>query len=125
EALPASDRFGVWREAVLPLFDCFPGDEADARSFTAQLEGYDLHRTFVSLSAFSPLRFRRARHHPPAEGRDHVLVQLYLHGGYAGENGPTRVRVEAGDISLLDLGLPLETQTRTSQALSVVIPRDL
>lgn len=125
ETLPAGDRFGVWRDAVLPLFDCFPGDGVDACEFTAQLEGYDLHRTFVSLSSFSPLQFRRARHHAPAEGGDHVLVQLYLQGGYAGENGYTRVQVGAGDISLLDLGLPLATQTRASQALSVVIPRDL
>lgn len=125
EALPASVRFDVWREAVLPLFDCFPGEGLEAGAFTAQLEGYDLHRTFVSWSAFSPLRFRRPRHHPPAQGGDHVLVQLYLQGGYVGENGNTRVHVGAGDISLLDLGLPLATETAASQALSVVIPRDL
>jgi AraC-like DNA-binding protein len=125
EMLPAHERFAVWREAVLPLFDCLPSEGVDTECFSVQLEGYDLHRTFVSLSCFSPLHFWRARNHAAGEGCDHLLVQLYLEGGYIGENGSARVRVEPGDISLLDLGMPLATQAYASQALSVVIPRDL
>lgn len=122
DALPAGERFLVWRDAVLPLFDCAP---ADSEAFTATLEGYDLKETFISVCTFSELRYRRAAHHAYDEGADHLLVQIYLEGGYVGENGLHPVRVEPGDICLLDLAKPLMTQTRPSRVLTVVMPRAL
>lgn len=122
DALPPRERFLVWRDAVLPLFDCASGDR-DA--FAATLEGYDLKETFISVCTFSGLRYRRAARHPYDEGADHLLVQLYLEGGYIGENGLQPVRVEPGDICLLDLANPLATRTLPSRVLTVVMPRAL
>lgn len=122
DVLPVSERFLVWRDAVLPLFDCA---SADRDGFVATLEGYDLKQTFFSICTFSGLRYRRTAHHPYDEGADHLLVQIYLEGGYVGENGLQPIRIEPGDVCLLDLGTTLATQARPSRVLTVVMPRDL
>lgn len=122
DELPPRERFTVWREAVLPLFDCATDDIA---SFTASLEGYDLRQSFLSVSQFEPLHYRRPARHAPAQGADHLLVQLYLEGGYVGENGRYAVKVEPGDISLLDLAHPLSTRTTAAKVMTLVMPRGL
>lgn len=122
DVLPVNERFPVWRDAVLPLFDCA---SADRNGFAATLEGYDLKQTFFSICTFSGLRYRRAAHHPYDEGAEHLLVQIYLEGGYVGENGLQPVRIEPGDICLLDLGKTLATRTLPSRVLTVVVPRAL
>ncbi len=123
DVLPARDRFLVWRDAVLPLFDCAPVNREAA--FQATLEGYDVQQTVISICTFSELRFRRRDHHVYDEGADHLLVQIYLDGGYVGENGLSPVRVDPGDICLLDLARPLATHARPSRVLTVVMPRSL
>ncbi len=124
DVLPARDRFLVWRDAVLPLFDCAPPGNREA-AFQATLEGYDLQQTVISICTFSELRFRRLNHHAYDEGADHLLVQIYLEGGYVGENGLSAVRVDPGDVCLLDLGKPLATHALPSRVLTVVMPRSL
>lgn len=123
ETLPVSERFAVWRESVLPLFDSFREEAQEV--FRARVESFNLNTMFFGLSAFSSLRFRREKNHRFDEGADHLLVQLYLAGGYRGYNGSKEVEVTPGDISLLDLGRPLETKAFASNALSLIIPRDL
>lgn len=123
DLLPPEERFGVWRESVLPLFDSAPADGPALQAFYAHVESFNLQQTFLAMSAFSPLRFKRERVH--SAGEDHLLVQLYISGGYAGYNGSRAVRVGAGDISLLDLGQSLETRAQQSNVLSLVIPREL
>jgi len=121
-ALPAGERFDAWRESVLPLFDSIP--EEPPETFRARVEGIDLGSVFFGMSAFSRLRFRRGAQHPGSGDADHLLVQLYLTGGYAGHNGYREVHVRPGDISLLDLGRELQTRAHASNVLSLVIPRE-
>lgn len=124
ELFPERERFGIWRESVLPLFESRARGPLEPGQFQARVESYNLQDIFFCMSGFSPLSFHRDRHHAAPDGGDHLLVQLYLRGGYAGYNGAYPVRVGPGDISLLDLGRTLETRAPASNVLSVVIPRD-
>lgn len=120
--LPRHERFEVWRESVLPLFE--PHLE-QPEGFFARVDGFNLRRLFICLTEFSGQRYLRRRRHRADEGADHLLIQLYLSGGYVGHNGQRSVRVGPGDISLLDLGYSLETRAEHSSALSLVIPREV
>ena len=120
--LPRPDGFEIWRESLMPLFE--PQLEA-SEGFFARVDGFHLRRLVVSLAEFSDQRYVRRTGYRADEGADHLLVQLYLTGGYAGHNGHRTVRVGPGDISLLDLSYPLETAAEGSSTISVVIPRDL
>lgn len=122
--LPHSEGFAVWRQSVLPLFEA-DLDETPPQQFFARVEGFNLRRLVFCLSEFSAQRYLRRRQHCVGEASDSVLIQLYLAGGYVGHNASRPVRVGPGDISLLDLGHPLETRAEASSALSLVIPRDV
>jgi AraC-like DNA-binding protein len=124
ELFPERERFGIWRESVLPLFETRARGPLGPGHFEAWVESYNLQELLFCMSGFSPLSFHRGRHHATPDGGDHLLVQLYLSGGYVGYNGACPVRVGPGDISLLDLGRTLETRAPASNALSLVIPRD-
>ena len=121
--LPDHERFAVWRESVLPLFE--PQLEPmPAEGFFARVDGFNLRRLFVCLTEFSSQCYLRRNSHRVDGGAAHLLIQMYLTGGYVGHNGRRPVRVGPGDISLLDLGHSLETRAQRSSALSLVIPRD-
>jgi AraC-like DNA-binding protein len=121
-ALPVKERFDLWRESVLPLFESI--SEAPRETFRGHVESVDLGNIFIGTSSLSPLRFHRARTPCATGGEDHLLVQLYVTGGYSGHNGYREVQVRPGDISLLDLGRGLETRAPASNALSLILPRE-
>jgi AraC-like DNA-binding protein len=123
--LPAHERFEVWRESVLPLFEPrLEGDSADG--FYARVDGFNLQqRLFICLAEFSGQRYVRSSRYHADESADHLLIQLYLTGGYVGHNGHRTVRVGPGDISLLDLGFSLETLAESSSAVTLVVPREV
>jgi AraC-like DNA-binding protein len=121
--LPEDVRFEVWRESVLPLFEPQLGD-TPPEGFFVRVDAFNLRRLFVSLAEFSGQGYVRRHDHRADNGADHLLLQIYLTGGYVGQNGHRPVRVCPGDISLLDLGYSLETSADSSSTISVVIPRD-
>lgn len=123
--LPSRERFAVWRESILPLFEPFPAEGLRVNSFQARVESFDLTDMFFAMTSFSAQRFQRGPHHKADFGADHFLLQLYLSGGYAGRSGQQEIIVNPGDISLLDLAKPLETQAERSEVMSLIIPRDL
>ena len=90
------ERLEVWRQSVEPLFDCRAAREATGREFQGRLESFNLGQTLIARSEFTPLHFQRDRR----TSDDHLLVQLYTHGGYQGYNGDRKVQVGPGDISL-------------------------
>lgn len=122
--LPDHERFAVWRDSVLPLFE--PRlEQRPSEGFFARVDGFNLRRLFICVTEFSSQRYLRRDGHRADGGADHLLIQMYLTGGYVGHNGHRPVRVGPGDISLLDLGYSLETHAERSRALSLVIPREL
>ncbi|ASK36015.1 AraC family transcriptional regulator [Alcanivorax sp. N3-2A] len=126
DVFAAHERFDVWRESVMPLFESRLDAQPAPAGFQAHVESFNLQALFFCISGFSPLSFHRAANHAARldpDGGDHLLVQLYLKGGYAGYNGASALRVGPGDISLLDLGRALETRAPASEVLSLVVPR--
>ncbi len=123
--LPPAERFAVWRESILSLFEALPDATISPECFRARVDGFNLQRTFFSQTSFSAQRYRSQPRSRTGDSPEPLLVQLYLNGGYAGHNGYREVQVTPGDISLLDLARPLATSARQSNTLSLVIPRDL
>ncbi len=125
EVLPENDRFEVWRESILPLFEPVIDDLPSAEPFYARVEGFHLQHFLMGQTSFSGQRFRRTRTHCAGENAEHFLIQMYLEGEYRGHNGPQEVVGGFGDITVLDLSRPLETRTPSSRNLSLVVPREL
>ncbi|WP_051356403.1 helix-turn-helix domain-containing protein [Azorhizobium doebereinerae] len=111
-----------WRQVVAPIFDVTPG--VPDQPFSANYEAYHLGDILVGVGAFDATHFSRSRTRLRADGLDHVMVQLYLEGGYAGDLGERSVDVVAGQIVTLDLARELRTLSVPSVNITVVIPRD-
>jgi AraC-like DNA-binding protein len=56
-------------------------------------------------------------------GLDHILVWFYERGGVEGRFHRNHVKVEAGDIVLVDMAKPFETSIASSTILALMLPR--
>lgn len=115
------DSFEAWRQIMAPMFDMAPvrGEAA----FLGAVQAWHLGHLVVGGHQSLDVRFSRDSR-SLANGIDHYLIQLYLDGGFTCEAGEDVVSVGRGDISLLDLGRPLDGIAMASNAVSVVIPRE-
>lgn len=123
-SLPYHEGFDVWRQSVSPLFEPELDDDTSLQSFFVRVDGVNLGQMVFCLADFSGQRYVRRPGYRAGDATESILIQLYLTGGYVGQNANRPVRVRPGDISLLDLAYPLETRAETSSTLSLVVPRD-
>ncbi|PKP91884.1 MAG: AraC family transcriptional regulator [Alphaproteobacteria bacterium HGW-Alphaproteobacteria-16] len=114
---------GAFGEAV---HDVFAVELVDRTIADTIVEVSAWHLGTMMLGAFSgpPLFFDR----PPAlvarSGLDHMLVQLYVEGGFAGMAGSRPITVAAGDICVFDLTDTLSTRSTDFSNVSLLIPRE-
>ncbi len=123
QGMSFSDAFAIWKESVSPLF--IPSIKGEKEDFVAKLDAVNLYDLVFASGHITCQEFHRNQDLCRKDQVDHILLQIYLTGGYIGNNGKNKVFVQSNDISLLDLGHEVNTQAQRSQNLSVVIPRDL
>ncbi|MGE5157191.1 MAG: helix-turn-helix domain-containing protein [Gemmatimonas sp.] len=119
------DNISAWREAVATLFDVDEFALADADRFRADIRSYAMGPVLLGLSRASGQRFRRTAETIARSGVDHIILQLYVKGGYDGVAGDQPMHVGAGDICLLDLAQTLDTRASAFENLTLVMPRPL
>lgn len=127
-ALPADERFGLWRESFAPLFDVHPGEGFDVRGFRGFARAYALPTLIVAESACATETLWRGQCRPalrgdPLIGDDPVVLHLHLRGSSRAYNGDRELRPRPGDISLTDLARPYRALDHGFRTLSLVIPR--
>jgi AraC-like DNA-binding protein len=127
DGLSGPQRFEAWRDSVAPLFDCQFIDPDDALDFQVDTTVLDLGDVLFAESRANALRFERSSRLIRRGGIDHFLIQWYRRGGYQGDHARDRIRVDAGEIGVLDLGREFLTQTkgRHFENRNVFIPRSL
>ena len=117
------DAFWAWRDAVSPLFDvALPSPDA-VDTFAAEVRSYHPGPILFASVAASAQHFRRSPGTIARNGINHYLVQLYRQGGFHGDANGRSVAVGPGDVSVLDMALPLQTRAQTFENISLVIPR--
>lgn len=122
---PPAERWELWRSSISVMFDVAPLDIAEDAPVHAEISACNLGSVVVGKTGFSAQSYTRSPSRIARDGLDHYLVQLYTAGGYAGTAGARSVELRPGDISLLDLGQPLDTRNPASRTCSLVIPRSV
>lgn len=117
------EAYWTWRDAVSAMFDVSVDDAAAVDAFRFRVASYHLGPLLVGSVGSVGQQFRRSPATIARSGIDHYLVQLYERGGYAGEAEGIDVRVEPGDISVLDMSRTLATEAEEFLNISVVVPR--
>lgn len=114
----------AWREASGPLFDVNFRDQDKVDNFRLLLDSHHLGQMVMAYTRSVAQRFHRDRGVVAKSAVDHYLVQIYTAGGFAGTAGTREMRVEAGDVSVLDLSQTLSTEASDFANVSLVVPRE-
>lgn len=124
QGLESEEAYWHWQQNMAPLFDAqLTADER--QSFSAGATVYLADHCVISQSHFSEQTFERDRYWSEQYDPDHIVVQLYLKGGFSGFSAGKGIAVNPGDIAVLDLRYPLKTRDLTSDVLCIVIPRSV
>ncbi len=123
--LSAEQNYAIWRQATDTLFDIALHSPAQAASFHAELTSYSLGSVLLGHTRSVAQCFSRSTATIARSGIDHIIVQLYLVGGYHGCAGSASIEVQPGDICVLDCAETFETQASDFENLTLVIPRAL
>lgn len=107
--------------AVQDVFHIARVDPADP----AEVETLAWHLGTAMFGCFSgpALRFDRPATLVASSGLDHLLVQYYETGGFAGDAGGEPIEVRAGNICVFDLADTLSTTSTPFRNLSLLLPR--
>ncbi len=125
EQMGADENISAWREAVATLFDVDELASGEPDKFRADLRSYAMGPVLLGLARASGQRFRRTPETIARSGVDHIILQLYVKGGYDGRAADLPIRVRAGDICVLDLAQTLETRATVFENLTLVVPRPM
>jgi AraC-like DNA-binding protein len=125
EQMRTEDNIAAWRETTATFFDVDELAAGESQPFRADLRSYALGSILLGMTRASGQRFRRTPQTIARSGVDHLILQLYVKGGYEGVAGATPIRVEPGDICLLDLAQTLETRARAFENVTLVVPRPM
>ncbi|MGC2775674.1 MAG: helix-turn-helix domain-containing protein [Bradyrhizobium sp.] len=125
EQMDTEANIAAWREAISTFFevDALAADEATP--FRADVLSYALGPVLFGMARASGQRFRRTAETIVRSGVDHIILQLYVRGSYEGVAGGRPIRVDAGDICVLDLAQTLETRATAFENFTLVVPRPM
>ncbi|WP_448501855.1 helix-turn-helix domain-containing protein [Sphingomonas sp.] len=121
-ASPPIDTFAA---AVSDVFAVIPlADPSGPSPAAVEAQAWHLGTMMLGRFAGPPLSFVRSPALVAGSGLDHILVQLYVKGGFSGVAGDQPIDVRAGDICAFDLCETLDTRSTAFSNISLLIPRD-
>ncbi len=123
EGMAESDNHEAWRLAVATMFDIDRRGRADLGPFRAEFTAYAMGVALFGRAKATAQRFTRDAGTIARSGVDHIIVQLYQEGGYEGMAGSRPIKVEPGDICVLDFAETVETTATAFACLTLVLPR--
>jgi len=125
EQMGVEENIAAWREATATLFDVDELALGEPEPFRADLRSYAMGSILLGLARASSQRFRRTPATIARSGVDHIILQLYVKGGYHGVAGDVPISVKAGDICVLDLTQTLETRASAFENVTMAVPRPM
>jgi AraC-like DNA-binding protein len=123
--VPENERFSAWKESFSVIFDVSLVEKTDERGFRTRMTNSHLGSMLLGTLASPRQYFHRSRKLIAQTGIDHILVQVYLHGGENGRFGKTDLTLAPGDVFILDLGQTVESLAEDFDILTLVIPRQM
>jgi hypothetical protein len=124
KTLGGAGALQTFAHAVGDVFAIAPVDP-DPAAFALDLDAWHLGTIMIGCFKASALRFARTPALVASSGLDHLLVQLYTGGGFAGDADGLPVSVEAGDMVVFDLSRPFATVATAFENVSLLVPRGL
>lgn len=112
--------FAAFQQSVQ---DVFALKRLGEQPYRLDLIAWHLGTLMLGRFRSSALTFDRGPHVIATGGLDHLLVQLYVEGGFTGTAADRIVHVRPGDIVIFDLLHPFSTRATDFQNISFLLPR--
>lgn len=121
--LDEATALATWAAVISPLFDprpCGPGKKTPTGSASGVIIG-DL---IIAKVAFNAQDFFRDEQRVAATP-DHLLLHLYVSGGFNGVVTGQQTTISPGKVALIDLAYTVNTRAFASNTVSLIVPRKL
>ncbi|MEG3086319.1 helix-turn-helix domain-containing protein [Sphingomonas sp. PB4P5] len=115
--------FDAFAASVADVFALALVGEMAVTEYQLTLSAWHLGTLMIGDFRSSALAFDRSGALTAAGGLDHLLIQLYVEGGFTGTADDRKLEVRAGDIVVFDLTRMLSTVTTPFRNISLLVPR--
>lgn len=115
--------FDAFQQSIVDIFTLTRLGHRTGDDYRMAMIAWHLGTLMMSRVWSDPLRFARPRDLVATGGLDHLLVQLYLEGGFVGDADGAPVTIGAGEIVVFDLARPLHTESTAFANITLLIPR--
>ncbi|QUS39938.1 helix-turn-helix domain-containing protein [Tardiphaga alba] len=117
------DAFATWSAVLSPLFEprsCGPNKKIP----TGSASGVIIGDIIIAKVIFTAQDFVRDEQRI-AVTPDHLLLHLYVNGGFNGTINRQTTTIGPGKVALIDLAHPVNTRAFASTTVSLIVPRKL
>lgn len=121
--LDEPNAFATWSAVIAPLFEpraCGPTKKTP----TGSASGVIIGDMIIAKVAFNAQNFVRDEQRIAATP-DHLLLHLYVSGGFNGVVTRQQTTIGPGKVALIDLGYTVDTRAFASSTISLIVPRKL
>lgn len=121
--LDEATAFATWSAVLAPLFEpraAGPGKKTP----TGSASGVIIGSIIIAKVAFTAQDFVRDAGRM-AVTPDHLLLHLYMTGGFNGEITGQQTTIGPGKVAMIDLAHPVNTRAFASSTISLIVPRML
>lgn len=119
----AEHRNDLWRAAAGPIFEPSPLPHEWNTPLEGVLRARSLGSLVVGSTTFNNQRFKRDRRSIVQSGLDYYFVQIVASGRMRGDFNGINVKVDVGDIFIVDLAQTLGSETEAGYRVSTLIRR--
>lgn len=121
--LDADTGFATWSAVLSPLFEPRPWTRSKSLP-NGSANGAILGDMIIAKVAFGPQMFVRDAERI-AVTPDHILLHLYMSGGFNGLISGEQAAIGPGKVAVIDLAHEVRTRAFASNTLSLVVPRTM
>jgi AraC-like DNA-binding protein len=120
---PGEAAFAAYCQVTQEIFTCSLPEGASPAGFQLDMTAWHLGTVMLGSIRASALAFDRSAAIVSASGMDHLMVQLYTEGGFAGTAGDRPIKVTPRDVCVFDLTQTLRTRASAFHNLTLLVPR--
>jgi AraC-like DNA-binding protein len=121
--LDEANAFATWSAVLAPLFEP-RGAGPGKKTPTGSASGVIIGSIIIAKVTFTAQDFVRDAGRI-AVTPDHLLLHLYMTGGFNGEITGQQTTIGPGKVAMIDLAYPVNTRAFASSTISLIVPRML
>lgn len=120
DALAPADRFEVWRTAVAPIHDTFPGADRSDTSFSVRSTVWNLSGVVLAHGSYSAMKAERSAALARRTGGSYRLSLIFSGASWRLSQGDNRLILRPGDLSVANLEGPSGQETLATSEMATL-----